>query len=338
MPETPSHEDLEEKVRQLEGLLAAANARNRLAYKDQQFLKILIDTIPSPIFYKDKEGIYRHCNDAFSTDILGLDRSEIINRSLFDLPDVIPADLAQLYYEKDKGLFERPGTQTYKGEVRCSDGTRKTFKFFKSTILDESGEVEGLVGIMLDITNMEVKRSRLATENDELKSLSYIDSLTGVLNRRKFESLFPVLLESSGHTESFLNFALIDIDHFKPFNDNYGHPEGDKALKDVAHAIERNLKCPDDHAFRIGGEEFCVLFHSRNEADAVRIAENIRSGVEELAIPHAHNGGMGVLTVSVGLLSIQSPTIDKLQIYEETDKLLYKAKHTGRNRIRHKTL
>lgn len=338
MPEKPTYEELKEKVTSLEEKACAADILGKQAFKDQQFLKILIDTIPSPIFYKDNKGIYRHCNEAFSRKILGLNRDQIINRSLFDLPDEIPADLAQLYYEKDKALFEKPGTQTYEGEVRCSDGIIRTFKFYKSTVLNKSGNVDGLVGIMLDITNMEAKHSKLATENSELKSLSYIDGLTGVLNRRKFESVFPTLLESSSKSNSFLNFAIIDIDHFKLFNDNYGHPKGDEALKNVADTIEKNLRRPDDHVFRIGGEEFCVLFHSRNVTDAMQIAETIRTDVEGLAITHAHNARKGVLTVSTGLLSIYSPTIDKLQIYEQADQLLYNAKRAGRNKTMHETL
>lgn len=338
MTEEPTYEELKEKIRELEKRLSAADLLGKQAFKDQQFLEILINTIPSPIFYKDSRGVYRHCNEAFATEILGLKRDQIINHSLFDLPDKIPVELAQRYYEKDKLLLEKAGTQVYKNEVSCADGAIRRFKFYKSTVLNKSGSVDGLVGIMLDITNMEANYTKLATENSELKSLSYIDALTGVLNRRKFESIFPLLLKGSEQASSILNFAVIDIDNFKQFNDTYGHPAGDEALKSVANSIENNLRRPDDYVFRIGGEEFCALFYSRNEADAMKIAEKIRTDVESLAKIPSQKEEKGMLTVSIGLLSIHSSTIDKLQIYEVADQLLYKAKYAGRNITMHKAL
>lgn len=338
MSKKPSYEELESKIIKLEENAASLDALVARAFEDQQFLKILIDTIPSPIFYKDRDGVYRHCNEAFSKIILGLDREQIVSKSLFDLPDKIPVELARIYSAKDQYLFDNPGTQTYQGEVKCSDNKIRMFQFYKSTILSESGDVVGLVGVMLDITKLEEKSSRLSIKNSQLESLSYIDALTGIFNRRKFEKIFSQQLEIPRKQNRILNIAILDIDFFKSYNDFYGHPKGDEALKLVADIIKHAMRRPDDYAFRVGGEEFCLLFWSRDESGAKTMADKIKTEVESLAIAHEGSEKKGVLTLSMGLLTIQGQNIDKELLYEEADKLLYKAKRSGRNKIKHKLI
>jgi diguanylate cyclase (GGDEF)-like protein/PAS domain S-box-containing protein len=335
MSKKPTYEELEEKIRKLEKEVTTADSHRSQTYQDQQFLQILIDTIPSPIFYKCNNGIYRHCNEAFSNKILGISSDMIVNKSLFDLPDQIPPELAKIYAEKDQHLLDNPGTQTYKGKVKCSDDEIRTYQFYKSTILNESGRVAGLVGVMLDITNLEESSTRLEEQNNKLESLSYIDSLSSLYNRRKFEAVFPKLLETPGK-DRLLNIAIIDIDYFKSYNDIYGHPKGDQAIKCIADVIKQNLRRPEDYAFRVGGEEFCLLFWSHDEEGAISIAEAIRNDVQKLAIEHIYNEGEKVVTISTGILSINGSRTDKESLYEEADKLLYKAKHAGRNNVKHR--
>lgn len=331
MDKEPSYEELKEKLRHLEQKARTADSLSHQIFEERQFLKILIDTIPSPIFHKDHEGVYRHCNEAFSRDILGLGKKQIIDKSLFDLSEKIPVKLARLYREKDLELFENPGTQVYKSTVKCSDGKDRTYQFYKSTILNESGKAVGLVGIMLDIT-------RLEQANADLESLSYIDALTGAFNRRKFDAVFPQLLKKYRPNGILLNVAIIDIDHFKSLNDSHGHPAGDEALKSVAHTIQHNLKESSGNVFRIGGEEFCALYLSSDEADALHVAEKIRTDVEELPISNTHNSITGSLTISMGLLSLHSHQIDARRIHEEADQLMYRAKHEGRNKVVQRTI
>jgi len=336
MTKRPTYEELDARVKKLEKELAESASTREQIFEDQQFLQILIDTIPSPIFYKDKDGVYRHCNEAFSERILGISKNQVIDKSLFDLPEQIPVELAKIYEAKDQYLFDNPGTQTYKSDVKCSDGKVRVFQFYKSTTMSESGKVAGLVGIMLDITSLEESSSRLEKQNSELESLSYIDTLSGLYNRRKFEIIFPQQLNASGEKGRILNIAIIDIDYFKSYNDTYGHPKGDRAIKFVADVIKQNLKRPVDYAFRVGGEEFCLLFWSHDEVSAVVIANKIRTNVQELTIEHAGDGDEGVLTISMGLISICNKTNDGAMHYEEADRLLYQAKHSGRNNVKYK--
>jgi len=117
-----------------------------------RFLETLIDTIPSPIYHKDVAGVYQGCNKAFAEKIIGLPREQIVGRSMFDLSNVIPRDLAEIYHERDMQLIRDSGTQVYEWQVRCADGKRRDFAFYKATYQNAKGELGGIVGMMIDIT------------------------------------------------------------------------------------------------------------------------------------------------------------------------------------------
>lgn len=163
-----------------------AALRNREALSDNlRFLQTLLDTIPSPVFYKDRAGIYRGCNTAFAEVIIGLTKEKIVGRSLFDLTEAIPADLARLYHRQDQALFRKPGVQLYEGEAQCADGNRRTFVISKATYSDAAGEVQGLVGVMLDISKRKRAEERLRQHAENLAALRTIDmAITGSLDLR----------------------------------------------------------------------------------------------------------------------------------------------------------
>lgn len=147
-----TYEELEKKVQVLESEIKVIDKLKSEITNNRQFLDILFNTIPNPVFFKDTKGFYKQANDAFSRMILGLNKEEIIGRSLFSLPDVIPYELALLYEAKDNELFSTPGLQIYNGNVKCSDGIIRTFNFNKATVMNGNNEVVGLIGVMVDIT------------------------------------------------------------------------------------------------------------------------------------------------------------------------------------------
>lgn len=298
----------------------------RKFFESSQFLKILLDTIPNPIFYKDIKGIYQNCNDAFANIILGIPKEKIINKTLLDLPDEIPFELAQIYIQADQKLFDNPGKQEYKAQVSCADGIIRTYMFYKSTVENETGQVIGLVGIMLDI-------SQLEKTHKHLELLSLTDPLTGLFNRRKFDSVFVQILLPHPNKQSLLNFAIIDIDDFKIYNDKYGHADGDRVLKSVARLLQFHLQRSSDYAFRLGGEEFGILYYSNNETDALTLADGIRTDIQQLNFENNIHKPAINITISMGLLTIRSDDNKPEFIYQETDKLLYRAKRAGKNRI-----
>lgn len=163
----------------------------------------------------------------------------------------------------------------------------------------------------------------------ELDRLSRTDPLTGALNVRGLDAV----LEAAGTGEADTGFGVValDIDHFKAFNDRYGHPAGDTALKRAAGAVRSALRGVDDHLARIGGEEFVILLPAADLALTRCIGERIRAAVRDAGIPHA-DGIDGVLTVSLGMALAASPAALR-DAMARADQALYRAKRAGRDRV-----
>lgn len=179
----------------------------------------------------------------------------------------------------------------------------------------------------------------------ELKELSEIDGLTGLNNRRTYDKYINRLWRQSLRENTILAIILVDIDHFKVYNDHYGHQSGDDALKAVADVIVAHAKRPLDFAARYGGEEFVVALHGPSadpdltSMDVLNIfgsncAESLREGVAALQIPHDKSSTGEYLTVSVGVAVI-FPGVDRslAGAVQMADEALYQAKDAGRNRV-----
>jgi diguanylate cyclase (GGDEF)-like protein len=138
----------------------------------------------------------------------------------------------------------------------------------------------------------------------------------------------------SKRDSNLLAFVLIDIDHFKQYNDTYGHQDGDTTLKSVALALKNVLKRPNDYTFRLGGEEFGMLYHVSKVEDAVLIANKARESIENLKIAHEKNSASDYVTISGGLyIMLQDDESKPDEIYKMADELLYSSKQNGRNQI-----
>lgn len=166
-----------------------------------------------------------------------------------------------------------------------------------------------------------------------ISRLSHTDSLTKTYNRQLFEELFVNMFNRARRAGEPLAVYMIDIDHFKKYNDSYGHIAGDRALRQVADVIRNSARRASDLVFRYGGEEFCVVSSGVNSRDALFIAESIIEGVRRLNTPHA-GGENGKLTVSIGLTYGDSlDDLDTEALLRRADRALYAAKTSGRNCI-----
>lgn len=210
--------------------------------------------------------------------------------------------------------------------MKCSDGCIKIFYFYKATVENEYKDIIGLVGVMLDVTQLKLNQNILDEKNKVLRKLSYKDSLTGVYNRRKFDEFFPERIKSPKRKNSIFNFAIIDVDSFKLYNDTYGHYAGDNVLKLIAETISNRFSRQSDYLFRLGGEEFGLIFDSTDVESAQIFVEMIKDDIEKLNIEHTKNCKYNVVTISLGLVSMYEMIDDAKYIYEEADNLLYKAK------------
>ena len=157
------------------------------------------------------------------------------------------------------------------------------------------------------------------------------DALTGIGNRRFFDEKATMALKQARRERAALHFAIVDVDHFKRFNDHYGHHAGDVALRRVAQAIGSSLRRPLDVTARLGGEEFGLILYGAGQQEAERLVQGIVSAIAALRIPHAASPTGPCLTVSIGLARFDGQeTIEHL--YRRADQLLYEAKSQGRNR------
>jgi diguanylate cyclase len=172
----------------------------------------------------------------------------------------------------------------------------------------------------------------LEEANKKLESLSITDGLTGIKNRRYFNTVYPKEFKRALREKTSLAFLFLDIDHFKNFNDTYGHLIGDDCLKMVASLIEDEIKRVSDMAFRYGGEEFAVLLPGTQSEGALLIAEKIRSQIE--AAEFKTEDQKLTVTISIGLATC-TPThdISEDQLLSYADKALYQSKQNGRNRV-----
>ena len=193
---------------------------------------------------------------------------------------------------------------------------------------------EGYVVTTRDVTERRTMEERLEAANRHLRIQALQDPLTGIANRRRFDEMLGVEFRRAHRLAEPLSILMIDIDHFKAFNDTYGHPAGDACLRTVAARIDQQLRRSGDMLGRYGGEEFACILPGAEAEGALQLAETIRHAVEQLGITHAASPA-GVLTVSIGLVTLDPPGgTDGPAIYvEAADGALYQAKHKGRNTV-----
>lgn len=180
---------------------------------------------------------------------------------------------------------------------------------------------------------LEARNRELAKVNAELRKLSENDGLTGVANRRMFDASFLDAWGRARQDGAEVGLLLIDIDHFKEFNDARGHLAGDDCLKRVAAALEKVASAAGALLARYGGEEFAVLVPSAGEQDVRGLAEQLREAVELAAITHPRSPTSAWVTISVGF-AIRRPDValEPAMLIDAADRALYRAKAAGRNR------
>jgi diguanylate cyclase (GGDEF)-like protein/PAS domain S-box-containing protein len=198
----------------------------------------------------------------------------------------------------------------------------------------EDGQVRSLVGFMFDIRDRKRSEEQLARLQARLEELSYQDGLTGVANRRMFDSVLAREWNEARRGGQPLSLIMLDIDYFKQYNDHYGHLQGDECLRQVARALLSASTRARDFLGRFGGEEFVMILPETDAQAALRVAERCRHVILDQGIAHAGSGVGRTLTISLGVAT-QVPTEggSARDLIDRVDKRLYEAKQQGRNRI-----
>lgn len=183
-------------------------------------------------------------------------------------------------------------------------------------------------------------RSRLALANQKLQDQASRDGLTGLLNRRAMDMKVDVTWDAAVRDGKPFSLLMIDVDHFKLYNDHYGHQAGDDCLRAVAAALERVVQqvnddrtAPGTFAARYGGEEFSVVVPQAPPGVHAGVALAVVEAVAAIGLPHAWNDQWGKITVSVGAACMGQARGEIKQLFRQADELLYRAKDSGRNRF-----
>ncbi|PLY07188.1 MAG: hypothetical protein C0625_06115 [Arcobacter sp.] len=267
----------------------------------------------------DKNGKILNISQAY-LDLLGYKKEDLVGKTHAILK---PTDTDKTIYEDLWATIL--SKKIWQGEI---SNLKKNGEKFEAKVLikpnfDDKGKISTFTSYIQDITYQK-----------EVEKLSVTDELTKLFNRREFNRVLDTYISQSKRYKYPFSMIIFDIDFFKQYNDTYGHQMGDEALKNVAKEITFVLKRSTDLGFRIGGEEFSILFSTKSLADSKKFAEKIRKRIEALNIEHKNSAISKYLTISIGLFySEDISTLNKDEIFDVTDKALYKAKQAGRNQI-----
>ncbi|MEJ2479239.1 MAG: diguanylate cyclase [Acidihalobacter sp.] len=299
-------------------MTARSEMEHRLRESDENFRSMLENM--QDVFYRtDAQGITRLVCPAVR-NVLGYEAEEIIGQPAADFyPD--PDDRNAL-----RDIILREGTvRDFPGQMVCKDGRVIDISISTRALYDEEGEFAGVEGIWRDIT----ERRNLERE---LERQAATDELTGIGNRRAILEQVADAIERCRRYQRPYALLLLDLDHFKLFNDRYGHPLGDRVLKHFAAVVGAQLR-NNDRFGRLGGEEFCVLLEEAGPREAEDVAERICRAVRDAPYQDEEAGRL-IVTVSIGAAHCSAGMNTSVSgLLERADRALYQAKQTGRDRV-----
>jgi len=216
--------------------------------------------------------------------------------------------------------------------AQAKDGSYVWIRDVVHVVRNDDGEVDSLVGFVFDISERKKTEQKLMALQKELEEFSFKDGLTGVANRRMFDSIMEVEWTNARRNNQPLSLIMIDIDYFKQYNDRYGHIQGDDCLKHVGQTLGSAATRARDLFARFGGEEFALVLPETDAASAKKLAERCRKLIFKEQIPHEKSPVSQILTVSLGVGTIVPTHKDQpLTFIEAVDRQLYQAKQNGRN-------
>ncbi len=265
--------------------------------------------------------------------IIAKNGSQALRRFESQLPDLVLLDIM---------MPDMDGYQVFKKIQEHPEGAKVPVIFVTSRRTPEEETMGLKLGAADYITKpytpsiVEVRvanQIRYKQNQDELERLNYTDALTGIANRRRFdESLAKWCV--SDEKQSLFSLIMIDIDHFKLYNDFYGHAAGDECIKAVASQLQECVDAVGGLASRYGGEEFVVILPDTDNEQAMSCADNLCVSIQALNIPHARSETCDTVTISLGVHTVDNrddQIRDAETIVQQADKALYRAKMAGRN-------
>ncbi len=285
-------------------------------------LRLLADNIADIVIVMDRKGCLRYVSASVTT-VLGMTENDFLGRSCLDL---VHDDDREKVIAASRELKQAMAYSSVRFRVRRGGGTVVWLEaHFKTAEQPVGGERE-IVGVLRDVTTQKSLEDELSSANLKLAQLATTDGLTRLANRRSFDAF----LRDAYAKHPVLSVLLIDIDHFKGFNDALGHQAGDSCLKRVAEVIGSATAHTGGLSARYGGEEFAVVLPGVKEEKAVKVADAIRALISRQQIYHPR-APRNYVTISIGVAEKSEATIDELALTRDADIALYHAKEQGRN-------
>jgi diguanylate cyclase (GGDEF)-like protein/PAS domain S-box-containing protein len=291
---------------------------------------------PDDITIADLDGRILLFSDA-APEMFGYTAAEGVGMSIMDFlhPEDHPragANILKLLQNNHVGPNEYRALR--------KDGSCFDIEVKNALIRDQQGNPYRMVLIARDITSRKHTEQQiqqlihqLEFERDLAQRNSLTDSLTGLPNRRFFDNALRVEFSRYQRSGVPLSLILLDVDHFKNYNDHYGHPAGDDCLRQLARTLKAVVEREADIVARYGGEEFVVILSDTSRQGALALAARIRAAVSELALPHARSDVSEFVTISLGIATAADhPLNDGNQLVSLADQAMYRAKMKGRNR------
>ncbi|MGB2146938.1 MAG: diguanylate cyclase domain-containing protein [Vibrio toranzoniae] len=300
-----------------------------LAQRDT-ILQNILEASPDSIGIFNENMVYQACNKPF---VAALGISEVSDLVGKRLQDVVPNNIYMRLSNTDHQVLHQGKSLRYIDKVVSSDGECTWYDVVKSPFKDTASSTNGVLIMARDITERYLAEQKLEEANLELERLSFMDSLTSVSNRRRFDEQLSALWYYHAREKLPLTIMLCDIDFFKGYNDFYGHQQGDNALIKVSQAFKQVLNRSSDCVARYGGEEFGFILPNTTTEGAQLVAQRIHDEVLKLELDHEKSTVSEFITVSIGIISyIPMPGDEMESAVALADSALYQAKSEGRNR------
>ena len=295
-------------------------------------VKAAFDVLTEGVVLLDNGERIVLANRAFG-DVVGKDPNELVGKRLdeYSWASVPPAPLLTTLPWKT-ARKEKCVELDFPIMLPNAAGKSLKFRMNCTPILNEQEQVQGVLVSLADVTKLEETISALESSKTDLESLAMRDPLTGIFNRRALFEAFDDLYSICSSKETDFGCIMADIDHFKSFNDRFGHSVGDQVIQVVATILSTTIR-PTDIIGRYGGEEFCILLPGQGPEGVAKAAERLRLAIAARASEAVRTTGENRITMSFGVSCFSMGATGPLELVDQADKALYAAKQAGRNQV-----
>ncbi|WP_112717667.1 sensor domain-containing diguanylate cyclase [Moritella yayanosii] len=296
--------------------------------RHNSLLNSVINATPDPVAFMNGNGKYVGANHGYC-EVVGVKHADLIG---MDRQQLFSHDKKSWLLEQENQLLVDGKSIRYEEFLHFVGQDPRWYEICKQRYVNSTNGESGILIIYRDLTERKRIEHELEQAIEKFDELSSIDELTKIANRRTFDRKLQHHWSTHCREVKEISLLFCDVDSFKLYNDNYGHPMGDVVLANIAQVMNEQVHRGADLVARYGGEEFAVILPNTDEEGAVRLALKIIAAVESLAIAHAHSNVAKHVTLSIGVATMwPEDESSEAQLLEHADKALYLAKEHGRN-------